>query len=345
MENEMKKDVKMENRALHNMKKQQLLNLIRDLNNGIQKQHDEAKKLVTEMQEQHDKASNLSNETKKKYDKAEKLTTEIQEQHDKASNLLNETQKQYDEAKKLTTGIKEQYDKASNLSDEIEQQHDKAKNLTVEIQEQHDKTSNLSDKAQIQCDNASKIIEEKSKKLEELIEQINRLLPGATSAGLASSYHDAWKEKNTIYYWIGFVLSLVILVAGYFYYLIYQPQEMNWLHIATRTIVGAPLIWIAWYCQKSISQTNRIKEEYHHKQRIMSVFEGFSKQIDELTKDDSRQNKVKKLDLISVIISAIRKNPSEILDPSETFLDSLKTNVRKSNQNQEEANETSVEEN
>ena len=74
----------------------------------------------------------------------------------------------------------------------------------------------------------------------------------------------------------------------------------------------------------------------------MSVFEGFSKQIDELTKDDPEQNKVKKLELISVIIDAIGKNPSEILDPSETFLDSTR-NGKKADQEQKEKDETSEE--
>ena len=336
METEMRENSKMENRAIQGMKKKQLMDLIGHLADGIQKRHDEAKGLTIEIQAQHDKANSLSGETQKRHDEAKGLTIEIQAQHDKANSLSGETQKRHDEAKGLTIEIQAQHDKANSLSGETQKRHDEAKRLTTEIQGQCDKTSNLIDVIQKQHNDITQIIEGKKEELEKLTKQIEGLLPGATSAGLASSYHDAWKEKNTAWYWIGFISSLVVLVAGYFYW-IYTIQNIQWLDVIVRAIVGAPLIWIAWYCQKSISQTNRVKEEYHHKQRIMSVFEGFSKQIDEFTKDDPEQNKVKKLELISVIISAIGKNPSEILDPSETFLDSLK-NEKKIGQIKEELN-------
>ena len=343
MENGTRENIKVENRSPQNMKKQQLLNLINNLTNGMQKQYDEAKRLVTEIQGQHGKVNTLSDETQKQHDEAKRLATEIQGQHSEVKDLSDETQKQHDEAKRLVTEIQGQHSGVKDLSDETQKQHDEAKRLTTEIQGQYDKASNLIDGIQKQHENITKIIEEKKEKLKELTKQIERLLPGATSAGLASSYRQAWEGKNTTNYWIGFIISLVVLVGGYFYYLIYQSQDISWLSAVVRTIVGVPLIWIAWYCQRSISQINRVKEEYHHKQRIMSVFEGFSKQIDELTKDDPEQNKAKKLDLISVIINAIKKNPSQILDPSETFLDSVKKR-KKVNQILENSNKILEEE-
>ena len=336
METEMRKNPNMENRALQGMKKKQLINLIGDSTTGIQKQHQEVERLTTKIQEQHDKVSSFSSEAQKQHNEAKRIIIEIQEQHDKVSNFSSEAQKQHNEAKRLTAEIQAQYDKANSLFDETQKQHDEAERLTTEIQRQYNKNSSLIDVMQNQHNDITQIIEGKKKELEKLTKQIEGLLPGATSAGLASNYHDAWKEKNTKWYWSGFISSLVVLVAGYFFW-IYTIQNIQWLDVIVRAIVGAPLIWIAWYCQKSISQTNRIKEEYHHKQRIMSVFEGFSKQIDEFTKNDPEQNKVKKLELISVIISAIGKNPSEILDPSETFLDSLK-NEKKMGQIKENLN-------
>ncbi len=71
----------------------------------------------------------------------------------------------------------------------------------------------------------------------------------------------------------------------------------------------------------------------------MTIFDGFLKQIDKLTKDNPEQNKEKKLELISVIINAIKKNPAEKIDTSGTFLDlgkNKKKNPDKNNTSEEQ---------
>ena len=264
MESEIQENIKTDNISIKKMRRQQLLDLISDLTNGIQKQHDESKGLTAEIQTQRDSVNKLSDETQKQHDESKGLIAEIQTQLDSVNKLSDETQKQHDGSKGLIAEIQTQLDSVNKLSDETQKQHDGSKGLIAEIQTQYDSVNKLSAEIQKQYDTASQIIKEKDQKLGALIERINGLLPGATSAGLASSYHDAWKKKNTKYYWIGFLLSLVVLVCGYFYYLLKHTQDINLVNITIRTIVGAPLIWIAWYCQKSISQTNRIKEEYHH---------------------------------------------------------------------------------
>ena len=155
---------------------------------------------------------------------------------------------------------------------------------------------------------------------EELKARIEGLLPGATSAGLASSYQEAQKEKKTWPYWIGFVTSLLVLMTAYFYSFVYNSPPTDLSTIAIRVTIGFPLIWIAWFCQRSISQMTRINEEYRHKEKVMRIYDGFSKQIEQST--DTEEAKNKKVDLISVIIDAIGKNPAEKSDPSETLLDS-----------------------
>ena len=162
--------------------------------------------------------------------------------------------------------------------------------------------------------------ESSEKQFKELKARIEGLLPGATSAGLASSYQDAQKEKKTMPYWIGFVASLLVLMTAYFYSFVYNSPPTDLSTIVIRVTIGFPLIWIAWFCQRSISQMTRISEEYRHKEKMMRIYEGFSKQIEQST--DAEEAKTKKVDLISVTINAIGKNPAEKLDPSETFIDS-----------------------
>ncbi len=245
---------------------------------------------------------------------------EITEQYSNTSNLVAEIEQQKDKANNLSAEIQQQKDKANNLSAEIQQQKDKANNLSAEIEQQKDNANNLSAEIQQLRDNANQVIEEKT-------QQIDNLLPGATSAGLASSYHDARKNKRIWPYWTGFVLSLVALMSGYFYYLIWKGNiELEWKTIAIRTTIGLPLLWIAWYCQRSISQITRITEEYHHKQRVMSIYEGFSKQIDQSNTEQGQQQKEK---LISTLIKVVERNPAQVLDPSGTFMDLLSKREKK----------------
>ena len=269
------------------------------------KQEDDFLKII---QEQKKKTDGLSTETQKQYDTVNNLKSEMDEWHINSKNCISEIQKQQTKANELSSQIKAQKDIANSGVSEIENQQKSATELTNKIKEQHD--TDLS------------IIQKKQKEYDQLNKKIEGLLPGATSAGLAGSYHDAQKAENTKMYWVGFIVSLVVLMIIYGWVLI--SKEPDWANIASRTVTGLPLVWMAWYFQRSISQTNRIKEEYHHKQRIMAVFDGFSKEIDRLTENDSKTNKEKKLELISAIINAISKNPAETINPSETFLDSVK---------------------
>ena len=330
----------MENRSPQNMKKKQLLELINDSVDGVKKRHDKVKELTNEIEKNQKKVNDLLSEMQTKKQKLDNLSDDIQKQHENAKGLYSEINKRYNNSKTNSLKIEKQKENADNLIGEIQKHSNTADDCVSKIQEQQKKSNEIKDKMQEQYDIDLKTIKEMQERFEQLNKRIESLLPGATSAGLASSYFDARTEKKIKWYWLGFVISLIILGIGYSYYFLNQSQSINLEDIIVRVIVGGPLIWLAWYCQKSISQTNRIKEEYHHKQRIMSVFEGFSKQIDELTKDDPEKNKVKKLELISVIINAIRKNPSEILDPSETFLDSIRKCVNEKKNDQREKSET-----
>lgn len=176
--------------------------------------------------------------------------------------------------------------------------------------------------------------ESSEKQFKELKSKIEGLLPGATSAGLASSYQDAQKEKKTWPYWIGFVASLGLLMGQYYYYFVHNAPHVDFSTVIIRATIGFPLIWIAWFCQKSISQMTRINEEYRHKEKVMRIYDGFSKQIEQST--DAEEAKTKKVDLISVIIDAIGKNPAEKSDPSGTFLDTMKINRRRREKEEEE---------
>ena len=83
-----------------------------------------------------------------------------------------------------------------------------------------------------------------------------------------------------------------------------------------------PFFWIAWFCQRSISQIDKLSEEYRHKESAMRTYEGFMQQIQVLHKAHTsngkkanRDNWINELekDLMNVLLNVIEKNPSDTL--------------------------------
>ncbi|MGI9249689.1 MAG: hypothetical protein ACR2PR_00585 [Pseudohongiellaceae bacterium] len=177
---------------------------------------------------------------------------------------------------------------------------------------------------------ARESINEKQKEMEDLSQEIERLLPGATAAGLASNFLQAQK-KNTIRIWLsgfGFVLALVAVTAIYALPLLgiesilgiefMEIGSMEVQYVIIRMSIGIPLLWIAWYCQRSLSQSYRVKEEYHHKERVVRMYVGFAREIEAVGGAGELR-----LKLMEEVVDAIAKNPAEVLDPSATMLDSV----------------------
>lgn len=215
---------------------------------------------------------------------------------------------------------KQQCENVAQLHSKIEEQYKNAGELSTKIKKHHEYINNLFSQIQTRDQKIEELYKNKQKEFETLTKKIEALLPGATSAGLSSSYHRARQNRKVWPFWVGFLSSLSLLMSGYFYYFVWKDASVEWGTIAIRTTVGLPLVWIAWYCQRSISQITRIKEEYHHKETLMSMYEGFSKEIGNLADNEIEANQ-QKVNLVSVLLDAVRKNPAEALDPSGTLLD------------------------
>lgn len=86
--------------------------------------------------------------------------------------------------------------------------------------------------------------------------------------------------------------------------------------IYVKTIISIPLIWIAWYGQRNISQRKRLFEEYNHKLRAVQMYLLFN--TSDKTYFLSNPNKDK---LAEILLSAIEYNPAQFLGRGETIID------------------------
>ena len=160
-----------------------------------------------------------------------------------------------------------------------------------------------------------------------LFNKIEALLPGATSAGLASSYKDL-KDKFTNpikLYTRAFYGSLLLLVVAAIVmsiqkisltpdFFIQFVEVKEWDYILKALLYKipfiAPVLWLAVFSSTRRSQYERLQQEYAHKEALATSYESYKKQIQDLKGESDELQK----ELISKAISAIAYNASVTLD-------------------------------
>lgn len=120
------------------------------------------------------------------------------------------------------------------------------------------------------------------------LETIVGLLPGATSAGLASSFEKRQLTfQQPVARWqnifIGAIAMLAVLACtgvlqAFFadHVLTYDELVRSWL---IRLPFAGALVWLALYASRESSLARRLEEDYGYKAAIASAFEGFQNQM------------------------------------------------------------------
>ena len=155
-------------------------------------------------------------------------------------------------------------------------------------------------------------------KYDALNDQIESLLPGATSAGLSSAYHtlsnsyDKSIQYNT---WI-FFGSIIILSIISFIFLSSSIIEFNSIEnimtfLVYRLPIVIPVVWLAVFASKRRSEAERLKQEYAHKEALAKSYQSFKMQIEEL---DVEAKELLMEKLLSSAIDTISNNASLTLD-------------------------------
>ncbi len=153
---------------------------------------------------------------------------------------------------------------------------------------------------------------------EELSKRVESLLPGATSAGLASAFKDRKDSfhkpaRNWSIVFIGSILSL--LVVAYV-----NPVTLTVEHITEENFIKymlmrlpfiVPIVWLAIYSSHRHSQALRLEEEYAHKEAISKSFEGYKSQLLEIESDS---NSSAAEHLVNRTLEALARHPGRVYD-------------------------------
>lgn len=161
-----------------------------------------------------------------------------------------------------------------------------------------------------------------------LYEQIESLLPGATSAGLAKAYQvmresfqEPIKKWNMVF--IGSLAVMFLTTLATFFHMTVAPDgttTYGFLSITNfnetlnsllfKLPLYGPLIWLAVYASKRRSENQRLEQEYAHKEALAKSYDSYRTQIEKLNQKDQELLKM----LLESAIQTISHNASNTLD-------------------------------
>ncbi len=156
---------------------------------------------------------------------------------------------------------------------------------------------------------------------EEQLQRITDLLPGATSAGLASAFQ-ARRRSFWIpqLFWQGlFLASLggIITFAIIEFNVIFQSGseftlERIGIGLLRRLPMLVPLVWLAIHSTHKAALAQRVEEDYGFKETVSRSFEGYRKEMVALEATSGENSAVR--ELCSGVLKTITDRPGRIYD-------------------------------
>jgi chromosome segregation ATPase len=139
-----------------------------------------------------------------------------------------------------------------------------------------------------------KRVSEHSANLESLTKKVESLLPGATSASLASSFNSQRERFRTsqrrwLYTFITCIIFLVAVAAPNFISA-FADASLTWQvvlrNLVARLPIMIPLIWLAIYAGRNYMLSLRLEEDYAYKEAISMAFEGYKREMTQIPSTD-----------------------------------------------------------
>jgi len=207
---------------------------------------------------------------------------------------------------------------------ELQNQHE---SQLQSLYQKHDQE--LSELSKKESEELSKLNEKYLAEFEARTKEIETLLPGATSAGLASAFA---KRRNREFlakvFWLALMILSVALILV-FGLMVLFPNFLSAVGITVNTIPGgttlygrmiilAGLILLEEFSRRNFNISSRLEEAYGYKEVIARSYLGYKKQMENIawpknTKEDQDNTST------SVLVSVFMKQLAD--DPSKTVFD------------------------
>jgi hypothetical protein len=157
--------------------------------------------------------------------------------------------------------------------------------------------------------------------LQDLITRVDGLLPGATSAGLASSFNKQKSrfkdpQRQSLRAFVACIGLLFVLGVPSYLSVVFgwpHPTDAAWRSLILRLPIVLPIIWLAIYAGRNYMMSLRMEEDYAYKEAISTAFEGYKREMVNFAAGDS-ENPTPIMILCTNILRAIAERPGRIYE-------------------------------
>jgi hypothetical protein len=158
-----------------------------------------------------------------------------------------------------------------------------------------------------------------AKDFDGLHSKIEALLPGATSAGLASAFRDQ-KTRFTRpqqIWGIAFIVAIMgLLGLGLVGSPAFAVDGVTWettlRHILSRLPVALPLVWLALYAGRNYMLALRLQEDYAYKEAVSTAFEGYRREMGSIVGSGEQGTPV--ITLAESVLRTLAQRPGRLYD-------------------------------
>jgi hypothetical protein len=157
---------------------------------------------------------------------------------------------------------------------------------------------------------------------EELKSRVEELLPGATSAALASSFRQQaerfrWPKINWMACFIVCIAALIVIALPGYLSQLKVEKPAGWdsllLEFVHRLPLLIPLVWLAIYSGRNYMMAVRLEEDYSYKEAVSRAFEGYKEQMQTLG-DETAEGGRPLLVLCNNVLKALAERPGRIYE-------------------------------
>jgi hypothetical protein len=262
----------------------------------------------------------------------------IQKAQEHADNVRGQLDRTLTSAKQQATEAEGEKTRAKSIANSISELQNTINSVKTTVEKDSEAISKSREIAEKATNDTSRLSEKSTeiesriadyeKKLEgftnsyaEQLASIEKLLPGATAAGLAHAFderrksfikpHNRWQKL-----FIGSVLVIIIVAAFGLFKTLFAGTPLTFKQLAEMwisrlPIVGA-LVWLAMHASREAALAKRLEEDYGYKAAIATSFLGFHKQMETIGTNTANNEPLAKL--CGDTLSTIATPPGRIYD-------------------------------
>lgn len=208
--------------------------------------------------------------------------------------------------------------KTKAIADRAEEKDKKVEEYQIELK---DLQSQYSSSYAELWDKYDARLVEIDKRRELKFEEIEKLLPGATSAGLAKAFKDRKEDVSANRGW--WIFMFICAVSGliiFGLFTIFQAPQIKsiqefFIYILSKSPLLAGIILLEEFARRNLNIKLRLEEEYAYKEVLSNSFQGYMKQLEavKIENDDTKPTEASAI-LSKNLLDTLKDKPGRLID-------------------------------